>query len=227
MSAPRCIHSQSPLIYWASRRFGRFVWFCCADAQILHPERLDYPGGYLLACNHFHHLDPFILSTLYRRPIDWLTRIEFYKYQWSTWLLDRLGSIPVNRRGVPVRAIRMAIARVNQGRIVGIFPEGGVVAPEKSVCIGEPIKQGVCLISCRTGLPIIPVVMLGTEHLSRVRPWLPFHHGQLWIAIGEPIFPPKDIASRKIARRSIATELHRQLGALYLELRSRFADNDL
>jgi 1-acyl-sn-glycerol-3-phosphate acyltransferase len=214
------------LLYRACRGFGKFIWFCTIRAEIIRPELAERPDGYLIACSHFSHLEPFLLGFLLRRKIDWMSRVEFFCYRWTTWFLLRFGAFPVNRQGVPVSAIRTSLARIRQGRVVGICPEGGVTIGKESVCRGGPIKRGVCLISHRTGAPIIPCVMIGTHTLNRVEPWLPFRRARLWIAFGNPVMPDATAPTRQAARAAMATELQQQFVALYEELRQRYGIDD-
>jgi 1-acyl-sn-glycerol-3-phosphate acyltransferase len=212
----------SRLLYALSGVIGRFTWFCTIRCEILNAQAMQRTGGYLLASSHFSHLEPFLLAFLYERPIDWMTRIEFFHRRWTRWLLPRLGGFPVNRQGVPVSAIRTSIARVQQGRIVGICPEGGVTAGKASVCRGGKIKRGICLISYRTGKPVVPCVVIGTHTLNVVKPWLPFRRIKLWMAFGEPIFPDQTITDRKVARADLAEKIEQRCVSLYRELCERF-----
>lgn len=214
------------LLYRACRSFGRFIWFCTIRAEILRPELAERTGGYLIACSHFSHLEPFLLGFLLHRRIDWMSRIEFFCYRWTTWFLLRFGAFPVNRRGVPVSAIRTSLARLHQGRVVGICPEGGVTIGKKSVCRGGSIKRGVCLLSQRATVPIIPCVMIGTHTLNRVGPWLPFRRARLWIAFGHPVMPDPSTAPRKATRAAMALELQQRFAALYEELLQRYGIDD-
>lgn len=205
---------------------GRFTWFCTMKVEVIRAEKMDRAGGYLVACTHLSHLEPFILSFLYNRQIDWLTRIEFYCSWFHAWILPRVGAIPVNRYGVPVSTIRTAISRLKAGRVVGICPEGGVCIGNLSVCRGAPIKHGACLVSQRTGAAILPCVMVGTHELNRVGPWLPFRRGRLWVAFGEPLQPAQDNGDRKRSRETMAIELQDRLAALYREILTRYQIDD-
>ena len=139
-----------------------------------------------------------------RRPVDWLTRIEFYRQPWMTWFLLRFGAIPVRRQGVSASGVRTAIVRLQAGRVVAIAPEGGVAVGPQSVCRGGPIKHGASLIAARSGKPIIPCVILGSHALNRVGPWLPFRRARLWIAFGDPIHPPTAGPNRKADRLALS-----------------------
>ncbi len=211
----------SRLVYRACRLAGKWVQLNTLSIQILNREALKTPGGYQLACTHLSHLEPFILGMIVRRPIDWMTRIEFYANPVFTWFLTRLGTIPVRRQGVSANAIRTAIQRVNAGRVVGICPEGGVTTGPASVCRGGRAQRGVGLIAVRTGRPIIPCVILGTHALNQVGPWLPFRRGRLWVAFGEPIRPPSG-QRPKHAREAVTAELETAFQRLFQQLVAQY-----
>lgn len=187
---------------------------------------MNRQGAYLLASSHLGNLEPFILGFIYRRRIEWMTRLEFFGHPFTRWILPRLGAFVVNRQGVPVSAIRNAITRINEGRLVGICPEGGVKIGKESVCRGGAIKRGVCLISSRNGVPVVPCVMVGTHDLNRIGPWLPFRRARLWLAFGNPIFPRSDVTDRRQARLQMAEEIEEQYVALYQELIQKYGIDD-
>jgi 1-acyl-sn-glycerol-3-phosphate acyltransferase len=155
-----------------------------------------------------------------RRPIDWMARLEFYRNRLAALALRAMEAFPVDRFGVPVGAIRTAVGRARAGRVVGIFPEGGVAQGPDSVMCGGPIKLGACVIALRAGVPIVPVAVLGTKQLTRVRPWIPFPGRQitLWVMFGRPIHPPAGPVSRRAARLEMGERLRQEYLAVYQEL---------
>jgi 1-acyl-sn-glycerol-3-phosphate acyltransferase len=192
--------------------------------RVLNREVLKRPGGYQLACTHLSHVDPFVLGVLARHPVDFMSRIEFYRYAVFAWFLTNFGAIPVRRQGVSANAIREAINRISAGRVVGIFPEGGVTAGAAAACLGGPIKGGVGLIAVRTGQPVIPVVIVGTQALNRIPPWLPFRWGRVWVAFGQPICPPPDPPRTATARRAAADAVTAEVGLAFQQLFQQLVD---
>jgi 1-acyl-sn-glycerol-3-phosphate acyltransferase len=182
-------------------------------------------GGYLLACSHVSHLDPFCLGPILPRKIGWMARIEFYRHPWAARLLRTVHAFPVNRQGVPMSAIREALARLTAGEVVGVFPEGEIKAGADSVLRGGPIKRGVCLLAQRSGCPVLPCLILGTEKLNAVNPWLPFLRGRLWIACG-PIIEPVSTPNRRAARAEMAERIETALERLYAGTREEFGLDD-
>jgi 1-acyl-sn-glycerol-3-phosphate acyltransferase len=214
-----CSRFMSEFGYRVGTTLGRGIRFMSLRVHVVRPEAAEREGPYLLACTHLSHLEPFILSTVVRRKLDWMARIEFYTYRIFGALMHWVDAFGVRRFGVPVSAIRTAIDRLQKGQCVAICPEGGVAQGMNSVMRGGPIKRGVCLLSCRTGVPILPCVMLGTDKLNCVRPWIPYKRGTLWIAFGQRlVHPPADEPDRRKARTLMAEALTREFVMLYNEL---------
>ena len=218
-------HGQLPRLTQVSYAVGRLamrgVKFNTLRIHVIRPQAAERSGGYVLAPTHLSHLEPFILSIVMRRPIDWMTRIEFYRRRWTSALLHRTGAFPVRRQGVPVSTIRTALGRLQQGRVVGVFPEGGVATGIDSACRGGSIKHGAAMIAYRSNVPVLPCVVVGTHELNRVNPWIPFRRATLWIAFGEPLWP--DLNERaKPARSRLAIQMQQQYQVLLREMVEQF-----
>lgn len=213
------------MIYWLARTFIRVVFRCTLRLRTRGIATARRPGGYVLACSHVSHLDPFCLSAILPRKIGWMARIEFYRHPVFARLMRMVHAFPVNRQGVPVSAIREALVRLRRGEVVGVFPEGEIKAGSESVLRGGPIRRGVCLLAQRSGRPVLPCVILGTEKLNAVEPWLPFLRGRLWVVCGEFIEPVAN-PSRRADRAEMAVRIESALRQLYVETLRDFALDD-
>src|SRR3954471_10620947 len=118
------------MFYAAGRGVGRFIFLCTMRVRRIRPDVPEcaddggaVAGGYVLALTHLGHLDPFLTSTLVRRPIRWMAREEMFRIPPVGWLVRRLGAFSVDRRGIPVSSIRRAIELAKAGNAVGICPE--------------------------------------------------------------------------------------------------------
>jgi 1-acyl-sn-glycerol-3-phosphate acyltransferase len=217
------------LLYRISRVGGRFTFFCTMRAHVLHAQRAEREGGYVLALTHLSHLEPMCASILSQRRIHWMTRKEFFKYRLISAYLRACNAFRVDRQGIPVSAVRQAIQRAQHGHAVGICPEGGVTQGAQAAIRGGAIKKGCCTVALRASVPILPCVMLGTDKLNRVGPWLPFKRAQIWLAYGEPIHPPAGMKSTRASREALAARLVSSYGQLYAELRTQYGicDSDV
>jgi 1-acyl-sn-glycerol-3-phosphate acyltransferase len=222
--APR---GYSQCAYWLGRLVCRIPFALCVKVEVVDAYYANR-GNCILACTHMGHLEAPALSLLLRRRIDWMARIEFYRYRPLAWMLRMLDAIPVRRHGVPAQAIRTAIERAKSGRMIGVFPEGGVATGTASVCRGGPIKQGTCLIAMAAGVPIVPVVVMGVEALSHSRAWLPTRSSRLWVIFGRPLMPPPSqpgrafAAERRAQRAEMSVQLQHRFMELHDELRRRY-----
>ena len=204
------------------RRFTRLFW--------LHRERLKGPeqpiGGHLLAVTHLAHLEPVILGTYLRRRVWFVSRDEFYGFRWSRWLLDRHLCVRVHRQRATPSTFRAADRLLAAGETVGVFPEGGCVRGERSMLLGGPAKAGVCVMARRTGVPVVPVAMLGCQALQSPAAFLPWKRNPVYVAVGEPLFfdeaehepgrPRREARARDAARLAAAfAGLHAEMHAAW------------
>jgi 1-acyl-sn-glycerol-3-phosphate acyltransferase len=131
------------------------------DLDVEGAENLPREGGVVIAANHFSHLDPPLLAVNVDRYIRFLAVDELYGDSRAfALLLDFFGTIPLDRDGYPISAMREAISCLEGGGAVGVFPEGRRVERW-----GEDApKRGAAWLACMTGAPLLPVAIVGTEH---------------------------------------------------------------
>jgi len=214
------------LFYRTCRAGGRFIRWQTIRQLVLDEHRADRAGGFILACTHISHLEPIVVSAIVERQIRWMARVEFYRHRWAAAALNLGGAFPVDRFGCSLRAVRTAIRLARAGECVGIFPEGGVAQGQQSILRGAPFKQGVCTIAIAARVPVVPVVVLGTDRLNRVGPWLPFRRGRVYCAFGSDVVPPARSGSRRGDRMEMAGRLGQEFARVYDDLLSRSGVTD-
>ncbi|HEX8325458.1 MAG TPA: lysophospholipid acyltransferase family protein [Tepidisphaeraceae bacterium] len=183
---------------------------------MVNAERFDQDGPYVLACTHAGHLEPALLTATLRRPVHWVARVEFFRPRWAALLLKRVGAIPVDRNGVPVRTIRTCVRRLGEGQIIGIFPEGGRTTGPDQAVLGGPVRGGACLIAMRAGVPVVPVVIRGLDAFHHIERWVPGRRTTVQTLVGQPILPA-DFTPRA-ARRTRRREMTARLGRAFVDL---------
>jgi len=140
-----------------------------------------------VVANHISHFDPFFLSHSFRRVIDWMTTEEFYENPFEAAWLRAVNTFPVNRKRPDRRALRIGIERLKAGRLVGVFPDGGIRAGETSILGGVTPKSGATALARLANVPIIPCVIFGTDRLYASQTWRPGPpRTPVWVTIGEP-----------------------------------------
>ena len=203
--------SAETITHQAVRAACRFAFRCCIRVQRSGTESLAAPGPWILAASHVGHLDPVFLSVESPRLIGWMARREFYAGPVRRSVLRALGAIRTDRQGWPRPALRQALDRLSAGEVVGVFPEGEVMSGGTSVFHGATVRSGAVFLAARAGVPVLPVVLAGTQQLDCVSPWLPARRGRLWVMAGDFIHFPAAAArssGRREGARLLATRLH-------------------
>src|SRR5499427_9195251 len=208
-------------VYHTSKLLVRFVFGFVARIHIIGRENANRADGFLLASNHISHFDPFLISLPVRRKIDWMTMAEFFHPPPLGVFLRSIDAFPAERDRADLKTIRTAIDRLKSGRIVGLFPEGGIRDGARSVLEGAPLRPGAATIAQIADVPVVPCVILGTDRLYSKKQWVPFRRTPVWIAFGKPIscFPE---SQKSQARERIQSELAAAFKNLYAQLREKF-----
>ncbi len=207
--------------YQAGKLLVRFVFGCVARIRVIGREHANRASGFLLASNHISHFDPFLIGLAVRRKIDWMTMAEFFRPPLLGVCLHSIDAFPAERDRADLKTIRTAIERLKNGRVVGIFPEGGIRDGARSLLEGAPLRPGAATLAQIAGVPIVPCVILGSDRFYSKKQWLPFRRTPVWIAFGKPIshFPE---LHKSQARERIESELAAAFKNLYAELREKF-----
>ena len=199
----------------------KLLFGCVARVRVLGSENVNRTGGFLLAANHISHFDPFIISSVVRRKIDWMAMAEFFRFTVVRFLLRAVDAFPADRDRADRKTIRTAIERLKDGRVVGLFPEGGIRDGARSLLEGAPLRPGASTLAHIAGVPILPCVILGSDRLYSTKRWLPLRRTPIWIAFGNPISHSPDL-ERSPARERIESELTSAFKNLYTDLHQIF-----
>jgi 1-acyl-sn-glycerol-3-phosphate acyltransferase len=162
--------SKASLLYRFLRLLARFVLFglCRFHVETSGQEHLPRGGGYLLvAAAHRGWIDPFlVLHAIPPEPRAWVlgSGPSTFTSRWRERLIHRVGGLlPVWRGGLGIDGhVAAARAVLRNGGVFVQMPEGTVSGPPGRI---GPFRHGASLIALRTGAPIVPVVMAGTETL--------------------------------------------------------------
>jgi 1-acyl-sn-glycerol-3-phosphate acyltransferase len=125
----------------------------------LGEEHVPRTGPAVVAANHPSYLDPVLLSLQVARPIRFMAWDALFRVPLLGALIRSLGAFPVDiRRGKGREAYERARAIVEQGDVVGIFPEG----KRSSTAWMEPsLREGAARLAWETGAPLVPATIAG------------------------------------------------------------------
>lgn len=146
-------------------------------------ERVPRDGPLLLAVNHASYVDPWIVGALFpRRPIRFLINEPWFRRSPLWRVVFRGYGVLVARNGDPESTLRAMIEALEQGAVVGIFPEGRI-SHDGTVGRGRP---GLGIVAARTGVPVVPCGVRGAfESIPKGRRWP--RRVPISLHIGEPL----------------------------------------
>jgi len=151
-------------------------------------EHVPREGGVLLACNHIGYVD-FVYGGLAANPSGRLVRFmakrEIFDHPLGGPLMRSLHHIEVDR-GEGLASFRTAVDFLQQGEAVGIFPEATI---SRSMDLKE-FKTGAVRIAAQAGVPIVPVILWGTQRMMTKDHPRDFSRGKtISLTVGEPMHP--------------------------------------
>ena len=126
-------------------------------------------GGAVLACNHQSFLDPMVVGLGLRRQVSYMARDSLFRNLAFGWLIRSLNAFPVKRNTADVGAIKEALRRLKNGRLVLLFGEGTRTRDGRIA----PLESGIVMLARKAQVPVIPVAIDGAFEA-----W-PRHH-KLW-----------------------------------------------
>lgn len=145
-------------------------------------EHIPPEGGCVLAANHTSWWDPVILRGLTRRPVYLLAKSELLSSRFNRWFFfEKGGCIPIDRDTRNPQALAAATAALQEGRIIGLFPEG-----TRHVGDLGPAKTGVARLAMSADVPVIPIAVL-TDRFWPPGRRLPDLREPVYIRVGEPM----------------------------------------
>jgi 1-acyl-sn-glycerol-3-phosphate acyltransferase len=139
----------------------RYLFF---RAEVEGLENIPPSGGAILVANHMSNFDPGLIGTTMKRRIRFMAKQELF-VPGLAQLLYLHGDFPVRRLDRDTTAVRKAQEVVREGDILGMFPEG---TRSKTASMNRA-HPGTALIALRTGVPIIPAGITGTEKIQNLQ----------------------------------------------------------
>jgi cytidylate kinase len=179
--------------------------------EVTGAENIPKHGGVIVAPNHRSLIDHPVIGAITRRQVWFMGKEELFRNALAGKILRNMGAFPV-KRGRPDRtSLQFCLDLLDKGEVVGIYPEG-TRRPDARF---DEVEDGFAYIGLKSGAPIVPVAMSGTEAV------LP--HGRKFprfvkirVHVGEPFrLGERHAGLLPRARiREASAEAHRRLNAV-------------
>ena len=177
-------------------------------------EGLEYvpsSGPVILASNHLAVMDSFFLPLVVRRRITFLAKAEYFtgtglKGWFSRWFFTAAGQVPIDRTDADAAqaALNTAQRLLGQGKLLGMYPEG-TRSPDGRLYKG---KTGLGRLALETGVPVIPVAMIGTDVVNPPGTTM-LRFGRVTVRFGKPMDFSRfeGLAGNRFIERAVTDEV--------------------
>ena len=131
--------------------------------RVIGVENIPKEGPFVFAPTHRSTIDIPVASAATRRRMRFMGKDSIWKYKLIGKVMTGLGAFPVTRGTADLEALKRCIAILNSGEPLVMFPEGTRhYGPEV-----QPLFDGAAYVALKTGVPIIPAAIAGTEDVMR------------------------------------------------------------
>jgi len=168
-------------------------------------ENIPDQGPAIIAANHFSWWEPPAIIASIFRPVYFIAANDFRWDLRIRWIVRLYGSIPVNRNNFERKTVNIALQKLKDQQLVGIFPQGGMQQTEIT-----DAKPGVVFMAFKADVPIIPVGISGQIDPSRY--WKRLRRPRIKVRIGRP-FRLKTLEGNWAQNKEYANEMGRDLMA--------------
>lgn len=180
--------------------------------RVVGKENVPMTGPVILASNHVHAADPFLLAFGLPRWIDFMAKEELFRSVFVRAILRWAGSFSIRREGEMSHTqgvLDQAIEALEKGSMLGIFPEGSRSRDGRLT----KAKTGCAVLASQADVPILPVGITGTDKLGGIS-WL-WKRPPIVVNIGRPFrVTPAQGRLGRAQRQCLTTQIMREIANL-------------
>jgi 1-acyl-sn-glycerol-3-phosphate acyltransferase len=188
------------------------VWF---RPRVRGRSNVPLEGPAIIAPVHRSYVDFAFTPFLTKRKLFFMAKEELWNSRRFGRLLEIWGVFPVHRTGTDRESVKRAEEVLHRGELLVMFPEGSRRYGDTI----EDLLEGVAFLSARTGAPIVPVGISGSERSMPKGSVFPKPIG-VTVSVGEPIPPESRSAGGRVAR----SQVHRLTATLKERLQAAYDD---
>jgi len=141
------------LLVGAVRAYGRFG----AEGA----RELPVSGPAIVIANHPSDVDPILLAVSFPRTLHFMADVVQFRRGFVGPVIRRLAAFPIEKGSPDRRSLETALALLRRGEVVALFPEGDLYRQAEP----EPFGPGIGFLAARSGVPVIPVCLMGAERI--------------------------------------------------------------
>jgi 1-acyl-sn-glycerol-3-phosphate acyltransferase len=195
---------------------GEFFYYFCRNLTLFLPwlgsqpryeglENVPKTGPGLVLSNHIAHFDPSFMMSKFPRVVHFMADRPLVEIPIFGWMLKQGHVFPIDRTKNDRGAIKTALARLEAGNLVGIFPEGGIRHGGASVLGGAELPLGTASLWKMADVPVIPMVILGTDQMYAWKNYFRWPQPRIFVRVGRPLPPDRNATREELRDRIVAS----------------------
>ena len=197
----------STIVYWFFKVFYRL--------RVYGRKYVPLTGPVIYVSNHQTNYDPCLAGLVVTdRPFRAMARVSLFKNPVLAWVMRSIGAIELDRDKGDAGAFKAALAELDAGRCVLMFPEG---TRTRDGTIGE-FKRGIALLIKRSGASVMPIAIEGAHEVWPIGHTLPRLTGRIAVT-GGPVITDDELM--KDGPDAASDRLRREIDRMRLRLRER------
>ncbi len=150
------------LFYYAANAAMKVLLIALTRWRVEGKENVPRKGPLIIVANHMTYVDPPLLGASVPRRITFMAKQELFRPSLMGIVVRAYGAFPIRRDKLDREALRHAFGLLNKGQVLGMFPEGKRSFP----CHLQEMQPGTAFIAARSGVPIVPVGISGSEQVK-------------------------------------------------------------
>ncbi len=161
------------MVYRVLKNLARIVLAVLRRWEVRGRENLPSSGGIVLVANHVSNWDPVVIICAFKRKVHFMAKSVLFKIPVIGYVVKSSGAFAVQREKSNRNAIRTAVKLLEEGQVVGVFPEG------TRNQTGEMLKPhlGAAMLAFKAGVPMLPIAVSGTRSVF----------GKIKVQVGSPV----------------------------------------
>lgn len=176
-----------PWFYYLGTQTMKLLLRLLARWRVKGKENVPAQGPLIIVSNHLNLIDPPLLSASIKRRIVFMAKEELFHSLILGPLVRGWHAFPVRRGRLDREALRQAEHVLGEGLALGMFPEG----VRSAMAQMQRARAGTSLLALRSGVPVLPVGITGTEKIKSPIAFL--RRPEVTVNIGKPLsLPPID-----------------------------------
>jgi 1-acyl-sn-glycerol-3-phosphate acyltransferase len=201
------------------RRIFTLLMWLLFRPKVVGRQYVPDSGPVILAPVHRSFADFGFTAFCTKRKLFFMTKDSMWEKKWLGQLLLYVGAFPVHRESADREALQRAEEVLKRGEVLVLFPEG----TRRAGPVIEDLMEGAAFLSARTGAPIVPIGIGGSDLAMPKGKTIP-KPLTIQVVIGPAIPPPARTGGGRVSRSSVhaaTADLVVKLQAVYDEARAK------